>query len=182
MIAPLVLALGGCDALDPVGGGGTFSLEQYFEGAEAWTWRDDGDTGDVDDAAVLRGELDEDGTLEVRRGARFDDGEPVGWLRWDLAATDLVLDSWAWGDAGSDAATILARAGGQSGDVVTNLQGTCVGTSAPDLATSYGTFRESLASDCRGTAAPDGAWWFAPGFGPVRVETEVIVLDLVAPR
>lgn len=178
----LILALAACEGTDPVGGGGTFSLAQYFDGAAAWTWRDDGETGDVDDSRVLRGEIDEEGTIEVRRGARFADGEPVGWLRFLMGTTDLVLDSWEWGDAGSSSATILARGGAQSGDIVTNLEGSCVATAADDVETSYGTFPEALASDCRGTPAPDGAWWFAPGFGPVHVETEVITLDLVAPR
>lgn len=177
-----IFGLAACGDADPVGGGGTFSLGQYFEGVTAWTWRDDGGADDVDDASVLRGEMDEDGRIEVRRGARYADGVPVGWMKWDLGTVDLVLDSWAWGDESSGSATILARGGGQSGDVIANLEGSCIATAAPDLETSYGTFGESLQSDCSGTNAPDGAWWFAPGFGPVRVETATVTLDLVAPR
>lgn len=178
----LVLVLAGCGDADPLGGGGTFSLAQYFDGATAWTWRDDGDTGDVDDSEVLRGEIDEEGTIEVRRGSRYADGVPVGRLSFLLDTSDMVLASWEWGDAGSGSATILARGGGTSGDVIANVEGSCLATASPDRETSYGTFGETLRSDCTGTNLPDGAWWFAPGFGPVRVETEVITLDLVAPR
>lgn len=181
-MAGAAVLLIGCEGLDSAAGGGAFSLDQYFEGATAWTWRDELDTGEVDDATVLRGELDEEGSVAVRRGARYADGVAVGVLRWDLSAADLVLSSWAWGDADDDAATIFAREGGASGDTVTNLKGSCVAEAVDELETRYGTFDRALASTCTGTAAPEGTWWFAPGYGLVRVETDVITLDLVAPR
>ncbi len=181
-LSPALVLLAGCDDAAAAAGGGTFVVADYFADADVWTWRDDGDTGDVVDAEVLRGEMDEDGTLEVRRGPRFSDGEPVGELRWDLTATDLVLDRWEWGDAGDKEATIFARDGALTGDTVSNLDGACVAEAVDVLQTSYGTFDHALLSTCDGTAAPSGKWWFAKGFGVVRVETETILLDFVAPR
>lgn len=173
--------LSGCEGLDSAGGGGAFDIDQYFEGTASWTFRDDGDTGDVDDSQVLRGQLDEDGTMEVRRGTRYAEGEKVGSFRWDLTATDLVLSGWSWGSEGSDTATFFARGGAHSGDSVGNLQGDCVAESVADVSTHYGTFDHALASTCVDTPAPSGTWWFAPGFGLVRLESDIVTLDLVAP-
>ncbi len=181
LAAGLVLLVA-CDDAATAEGGGAFVVADYFEGAEVWTWRDDGDTGDVVDADVLRGEMDDDGTLKVRRGPRFADGEPVGELQWGLTATDLVLESWEWGEADNGDTTIFARDGALTGDIVSNLEGACVAEAVDVLQTSYGIFDHALLSTCDGTAAPSGKWWFAKGFGVVRVETDTILLDFVAPR
>lgn len=164
------------------GEGGAFVTAEYFVGVDSWTWRDDGDTGIVDDATVLRGEMDEEGNVSVRRGARFVDADEVGVLDWDLTATDLVLTSWSWLGDGSGSSTIFARNAGLSGDIVTNLQGSCVSESISDFATSYGTFDYALHATCDGTPAPSGEYWFAKGFGLIRAQADPIVLDLVAPR
>ncbi|MBM4368951.1 MAG: hypothetical protein FJ102_22235, partial [Deltaproteobacteria bacterium] len=73
MVALVLLA---CDDPAATGVGGinssTFLAPDL---AVAWTWRDDGDTGVVlDDESLLRGRLDEDGRVEVRRGARYASG------------------------------------------------------------------------------------------------------------
>lgn len=178
----LGIGLVSCDAGAEGGEGGAFVIAEYFVGVDSWTWRDDGDTGIVDDATVLRGEMDEEGTVSVRRGARYVDGDDVGELNWDLTATDLILTSWSWLDDGSGSATIFARNAGLSGDIVTNLQGACVSESISDFVTSYGTFDYALHAICDGTPAPKGEYWFAKGFGLVRAQADPIVLDLVAPR
>ncbi|GDX83533.1 hypothetical protein LBMAG42_53440 [Deltaproteobacteria bacterium] len=178
----LGFGLAACDPDAAAGEGGAFVIAEYFTGVDSWTWRDDGDTGIVDDSTVLRGEMDEEGTVSVRRGARYVDGDEVGELRWDLTATDLILSSWAWLDDSSGSSTIFARNAGLSGDIVTNLQGACVSESISDFETSYGTFDYALHAICDGTPAPSGEYWFAKGFGLVRAQADPIVLDLVAPR
>ncbi len=180
--AAVFLGLVGCDAAGAAGVGGAFVTANYFLETEAWTWRDDGDTGSVDDATVLRGELSEEGEVEVRRGSRFVDGDAVGGFVWDLTATDLLLTSWDWSGEGSGSSTIFARNGGRSGDVVTNLQGSCVTDIVSDFATSYGVFDFVLRATCDGTPAPSGEYWFAEGFGLVSANADPIVMDLVAPR
>ena len=178
----LALLLVGCDGAATSGAGGAFDIAQYFDGAEAWTWRDDGDTGDVDDATVLRAERDADDVITVKRGARFANGDKMGTFTFDLGATDLVLGAWTWDGEGDLDATILAREGALPGDIVTNLKGSCVADSVTDLVTHYGTFDYALRSVCEGTPAPAGTYWFAKGFGLVKADTDRFTLDLVAPR
>lgn len=185
----LALLAAACDEDPNAGGGGAFAISEYFAGATAWTWRDpsgDADSGDtavtLDDAALLRAEMGDDGVMEVRRGARFADGTKVGSLTWDPVATDLVLAAWSWGSDGSGDSTFLARNGGLPGETVANLQGSCVADTADGLETYYGTFEYALVCTCTGTHSPDGSYWFAKGFGLVKADTTEFSLDLVAPR
>ncbi len=150
--------------------------------ADAWTWRDDGDTGVVpDDEALVRGRMDGDGVVEVRRGARYAAGSVVGLFTWDIEADDIVLSSWQWGDEGSDTPTVLAVGGSDDGDVASNGEGACTPQRYDSVSTTYGEFSDVLACVCVSTPAPDGTYWFAEDFGLVKTETGPFKLDLVAP-
>ena len=172
----------GCEVDAAAGPGGVVQASDYLEGVSSATWRESEDTGDLDDAAVLRGVVDEAGAMEIRRGQRFADGEPVGSLAFSPDGEDLVLSAWSWGAEGSDEPTYLARDGSFPGDTIESGDGACLLESSQGLETYFGTFDFAISSTCEGAAAPDGVYWFAPGVGLVKAETTVFFLDLVSPH
>lgn len=180
MVVALVLL--GCD--DPAGTGTGGIVASTFIAPDlvnAWTWRDDGDTGLVLDEALVRGRMDEDGRVEVRRGARYSAGTEVGAFVWDIVAADIILASWAWGSEGSSTPTVMALANSSDGEMASNGAGACTPQRYETVSTTYGTFPDALACVCVGAPAPDGTYWFAENFSMVKAETSVFTLDLVAP-
>ncbi len=178
----VALALLGCDDPAAAGSGGIFA-DNFIapDVVSAWTWRDDGDTGVVVDENVVRGRMDDDGRVDVRRGARYSSGTEVGVFVWDIAASDIILSSWAWGDEGSGTPTVMALADSDDGDMASNGTGACTPQRYEWVTTTYGTFPDALACVCVGAPAPDGTYWFAENFSMVKAETSVFTLDLVAP-
>ena len=170
-----LLACGGGGGLpgNAVGasGYGTLSAES------AWTWREElpADTGvslDVDESGLIHGRF-VDGAIELRRGSRWADATTVGEIR--LAAPEgggLVLDGWSFDEA-------------TGGGALLSLEDPETGVDTPDCGivtdlevdTFYGVFQRTLISDCGGK----GEWVFEYGVGLIQVETEGLVLDLVAP-
>lgn len=184
-VRPAILALAvamACDEVAPAGPGGAVVASDYLDGVESATWRDNEDTGDLDDATVLRGQLNDAGVMEVRRGKRFVEGEPVGSFAFSSEGEDLTLSAWTWGGEGSDEPTFLARASSLPGDKIENGAGSCTLESSEGLETYFGTFDFAISSTCEGAPAPDGVYWFAPGVGLVKADTTVFFLDLVSPH
>lgn len=179
--ALLLFALA-CEEVAPAGPGGAVVASDYLEGVESATWRDNEDTGDLDDTTVLRGEVDDAGVMEVRRGKRFVEGEPVGSLTFSSEGEDLVLAAWSWGSDTSAEPTYLARNSSLPGDKIDNGEGSCTLESSEGLETYFGTFDYAISSTCEGAPAPDGVYWFAPGVGLVKADTTAFYLDLVAPH
>jgi hypothetical protein len=171
-----------CDEVAKAGPGGVVQASDYLDGVERATWRDNEDTGDLDDSRVLRGETDAEGRMEIRRGQRFADGTAEGSLTWGQEGEDIVLAAWTWGDEGGTEATVLTRDGSIPGDVVDNGEGRCTVASEEGLETYYGRFDYAISSTCEGAAAPDGVYWFAQGVGLVKADTSVFFLDFVSPN
>ncbi len=177
-----LLFAAGCDGIPLGGAGGVVSASDYLEGVESATWRDNEDTGDLDDTTVLRGVVDDEGVMEVRRGKRFVEGEAVGSFTFSPEGEDLVLAAWSWGSDGSDKPTYFSRDGSLPGEEVKQDEGSCLLESTEALETYFGTFDFAISSTCEGAPAPDGVYWFAPGVGLVKADTTVFFLDLVAPH
>lgn len=182
LAAGLVLGgVAGCDEVAAAGPGGAVVAGDFLDGVESATWRDHDDTGDLDDTTVIRGVVNEEGTMELRRGRRFVEGTPVGSFAFAPDGNDLVLEAWSWGDDGSEEPTYLARDSSIPGDRIENGEGSCLLESAEGLETYFGTFDYAISSTCEGASAPDGVYWFAPGVGLVKADTSVFYLDLVSP-
>ena len=160
--------LEGCDEVAAAGPGGAVVAGDFLDGVESAT-------------TVIRGVVNEEGTMELRRGRRFVEGTPVGSFAFAPDGNDLVLEAWSWGEDGSGEPTYLARDSSIPGDRIENGEGSCLLESAEGLETYFGTFDYAISSTCEGAAAPDGVYWFAPGVGLVKADTSVFFLDLVSP-
>ena len=146
----------------------------------AWTWRDDKKQDDPDEERLIRGRMEEDGTLRLRRGARWADAADIASLRFDNS-DGLSLIAWDFGpsvgegDKPLTAATVhpssRTEAGGWS----------CVADVGVTDETFYATFTDTVQVDCTGPGLP-GVWTFARDLGLVHfLGRDGLEMDLVAP-
>ncbi|MCB9762125.1 MAG: hypothetical protein H6739_20055 [Alphaproteobacteria bacterium] len=168
-----------------VGEGGrnnnTRDLEAWYALTEgqAWTYRDDGEDADPDEAELLHARHVGDGEVELRRGARWTDGEVEGRLTWD-DSDGLALVDWELGAlTGSGDYPVLER-DSSGGDEVGQGGWTCRIETLQEIETFYGVFREGVVAECTGVALT-GTYAFGKDVGLVAFEGGGLRLDLVAP-
>ncbi|MCK6520979.1 hypothetical protein L6R49_05985 [Myxococcota bacterium] len=145
-----------------------------------WTWRDDVSTDELpDEAELLRGRYVGEGVIEIRRGERFADAEPWGFLEFDTSE-GLALVAWELGEVTGEGRTPLS--GDRILDDQLNVSGRaqCVGQTYMTHDTFYATYDAAVRFDCAGGGLP-GVYIFSKGVGLVALRTNSVTLDLVAP-
>ena len=176
-----IAALWGCD------GGSTDTSDVLItsdysglvDGA-SWTWRDDVSTDELPaEEALLRGRYVGEGLIEIRRGERFADAEPWGFLEFDVSA-GLALVAWELGDVVGEGRTPLSEERIVDEQLVVAGRAQCVGQTFMTHDTFYATFDAAVRFDCAGGGLP-GVYVFAKTVGPVAIRTNSVTLDLVAP-
>ncbi len=178
---PLLLGLLACgDGAQGVGGDQALDAYLGFDGAGAWTWRDDGLATDPDEATLLHGRETAAG-IELRRGSRWADAAPAGAL--GLVVDDgLTLAGWSLGGGEGGGDRPMAPGVVEDGVRVQDGDWSCVTTLEAEVETFYAVFDRTLVLDCRGGSGfPAGTWTFARDIGLVHVASDDVVLDLVAP-
>lgn len=140
--------------------------------AASWIYRDD-DSEEAPEEGTLLHAQEDDGTVSLRRGARWADGEPTGHLEWDTR-DGLSLISWQLpsGAAGSGDLHLTATLLTQPEDCALTLP-------EDGFSTYHGTYEAVLVYDCDDVLP--GRYVFAEGVGLVWIETDTDTLDLVAP-
>jgi len=149
-----------------------------LNGDNAWTWRDDGDTGEPDPDELLKAQLD-DGVMDIRRGSRWVDGRKEGILEW---STDggLYLERWDInGEYGEGPLPFLVD-GTSWGSAVAEGDWLCSNEKSTSAETWYAVFPDAVVFTCKGESGLGGTWTFAQGYGLVAVDADSILLDLVA--
>lgn len=176
MTLPLLALLLGCGQQQPLSPKdeeqGTIAAYHGLGEAASWIYRDD-DSEETPDEERLLHALDEDGTVSLRRGSRWADGAPVGYLEW---GTDdgLHLLSWALpsGTSGAGLLHLTTPLLTQPADCALTLP-------EEGLSTFHGTYEDVLVYDCDDVLP--GRYAFAAGIGLVWMATDTDILDLVAP-
>ena len=177
---PLLLALA-CGKDDAATGQAVFDLTEYsgLDADGSWVYRDDGSDELPDEATLLRARDQGGGTVELRRGYRWADADPVGEVVWDtsdgLTLTGLHLLPVAW--TGSMRLADLEPA---NGDQQVRGGSHCVTDDTQVVSTYYADYDDVLVFDCTGDGLP-GTYAFANGVGLVRAELDGLTVDLVAP-
>ena len=184
----------------------TGSLIGEWHGLEeesAWTFRDDaiGDEAPEPEELVLARYAGE-GQMELRRGERWADADPIGSLSFEL--TDgLTLIGWEVDGASGEGIYPVYEGEPTPGATVSNGSWSCEVDLNEDVETFYGIFPASMRVGCTiggiglddgssgdtgsseavygVTGTPAGYWSFAPGIGLVRVQSADFDLNLVAP-
>lgn len=150
----------------------------------SWIYRDSGwnmeDPDYLDENSLLRAEHVGEGRVEFRRGLRWADGTPYGFLQFDM--TDgFALTEWNIQGTSGDGWYPFS---GSSIDVNTPSSGdwSCTATEPVDpVATYYASFEQAYVFDCTGGGL-EGQWVFAYDFGLVHyMSLDGMGLDLVAP-
>lgn len=156
--------------IDPEAAG--ISEYHALEEGASWIYRDDQGDSEPDEESLLRAQLSGD-TVELRRGARWADAEPVGALSW--AWDDgLTLTGWSLpsGDAGDDAVFV-------SGEIIEFAEGCAYTVPEEGWPTYHGTFEAAVVFTCTEPLAVELA--FGLGAGLIWLQTDDDTLDLVAP-
>ncbi len=182
LLAGLGAALAGCGGGETPGGDATLDLAAYvpLDGSRTWTWRDDGGEDAPADEALVRGRVDADGAIELRRGLVWSDGAAAGTIRLALDA-GLVLEELAVGEAAVEGPVRLADALPEDGDRNIAHGWTCATALGVEVDTFYALYDDALRFDCEDGGGAAWSFGFGAGAGPVRVEGPGLVLDLVAP-
>lgn len=147
----------------------------------AWVYRDDMDTGDVDEERLLRTQYMGEGVVEFRRGTRWADAYTVGEIVWDLSE-GLTLSSWSVFTVGSGD-YLVSDFNPELGEVYSDGEWSCtVDRPAEGVSTWYGVFEDTFAFDCEGGQILAGRYVFARDVGLVRLTLpDGGGLNLVAP-
>jgi len=178
----LLLALVGCgdDLPAPPGEEGAVPIASYhgLGGDNAWTWRDDGDTGEPDADELLKAQLDGD-VMDIRRGSRWVDGRSEGTLEWSTQG-GLFLESWDINGEYGEGPLPFLLDGTSWGVAVGEGDWLCSNAQSTDLATWYAVFPDAVVFTCKGESGLGGTWAFARGYGLVAVDADSLQLDLVA--
>lgn len=179
LVAPCLLACGE-DLPPPPGQEGEVPLDSYHGLSEenSWTWRDDGDTGEPESERLLKARYEE-GVMDIRRGSRWVDGRPEGELEWSTEG-GLFLVGWDLGGARGSDELPLAVDGTVWGGTVSAEDWSCTNRFSDDLQTWYAVFDDAVIFDCTGGNGVPGQWAFARGLGLVKLEGEIITLDMVS--
>jgi hypothetical protein len=174
---------------EPLAEGEVYLVEHKgFDPGAAWTWHDDAarigvpvdEQPELDEEALLHGQVASEGQIELRRGARFADGAEAGHLTFQAESPDLVLTSWSLGEAEGSGQLKLGDAIVGEGDRHASGDFVCTSSTTSDQDTFYALFEDVLIFDCTGPG-PAARWAFAREIGLVSVSGEGILLDLVAP-
>jgi hypothetical protein len=176
-----VAALWGCDggATGTSDGLITADYSGLVDGA-SWTWRDDVSTDELPaEEELLRGRYVGEGLIEIRRGERFADAEPWGFLEFDVS-DGLALVAWELGEVVGEGRTPLSEDRIVDEQLVVAGRAQCVGQTFMTHDTFYATFDAAVRFDCAGGGLP-GVYIFAKSVGPVSIRTNAVTLDLVAP-
>ncbi len=180
LAALLALSACGGDLPPPPGQEGALPIASYhgLNSENSWTWRDDGDTGEPEAERLLKARY-EGGLMDIRRGSRWVDGRPEGTLEW---STDggLYLVAWDIGGRRGSAELPLAVDGVAWGDTVVAEDWACTNSYADNLETWYAIFNDAVVFDCTGGNGISGRWAFARGEGLVRLDGDILTLDLVS--
>lgn len=184
-LLPLALAaglgVGGCDGGSTGTSDGLITADYngLVDGA-SWTWRDDVSTDELPaEEALLRGRYVGEGIIEIRRGARFPDAEPWGFLEFDVSE-GLALVAWELGDVVGEGRTPLSEDRIVDEQLIVAGRAQCVGQTFMTHDTFYATFDAAVRFDCAGGGLP-GVYVFAKTVGLVSLRTNNVTLDLVAP-
>lgn len=155
------------------------------EGA-SWTYRDDGadfDTGTSppDDASLILAHHVGNGFVELRRGVRWVEAEPLGHLEFSVTEQALQLISWELPTGSGSGNYLLSDELPDEGEVFTSEDWSCTVYRPEYLWTYYGYYDDVVILDCTGGGL-SGYYAFGKGAGLIRFEgTEGYSLDLVAP-
>jgi hypothetical protein len=174
-------ALWGCDggAMGTSDGLITADYNGLVDGA-SWTWRDDVSAEELPaEEALLRGRYVGEGIIEIRRGERFADAEPWGFLEFDTSE-GLALVAWELGEVVGEGRTPLSDDRIVDEQLVVSGRAQCVGQTFMTHDTFYATFDAAVRFDCAGGGLP-GVYIFAKTVGLVSLRTNSVTLDLVAP-
>lgn len=176
-----LLTLWGCDggATGSSDGLITADYSGLVDGA-TWTWRDDVSTDELPaEEELLRGRYVGEGVIELRRGERFADAEPWGFLEFDTSE-GLALTAWELGEVSGEGRTPLSEERILDDQLVVAGRAQCVGQTFMTHDTFYATFDAAVRFDCAGGGLP-GVYVFAKSVGLVSLRTSSVTLDLVAP-
>ena len=177
----LLLACG--DGMNNPGSSGSSLLIVDYDGMveeNTWVYRDDGDTGMVDESTLLQSKVVSEGVVEFRRGARWADAAPVGDMVWDLSS-GLALTSWSLFGGGSGN-YLLSDFDPEAGEVYSDGSWSCAVSIPSEQSTWYGTFQDVITVSCEDGGVLEGRYVFARDVGLVRLElTSGQGLNLVAP-
>jgi len=187
----LLVLLMGCgeegDGMFPSSSGDVVLSEDYdgLIADSSWTYRDlqngEGDTGGLDEDALLQARYLGDGIVEFRQGSRWADAVVVGSLEWKSRA-GLNLASWDFGGNIQGKGTFpLTDETPEAGESVSQDGWSCE-TLKPELYdTWYGSFEDVYSFECSG-AGPSGVYVFARDIGLIALQMDAgLEFDLVAP-
>lgn len=143
-----------------------------LEDGASWIYRDDGADTEPEESSLLRAQLSSD-TIELRRGARWADADPVGHLSWSWD-DGLTLTGWSLPSGTEGASEVLV-----SGEIIEFAEGCEYFIPEEGWPTYHGTFEDAVVFSCTEPLAVELA--FGLGVGLVWLQTDDDTLDLVAP-
>jgi len=149
----------------------------------AWTYRDDanGDSeGLPDDDELVLAQVVEGGEIGLRRGSRWADAVPLGWMVWDVE-DGLALEAFSYGELEGSQSHRFAQDSPLVNTEVTDGEWSCETERLATFETWYGEYEHILKITCNGSEVLGGNWFFAKNIGLIRVQGEAFDLDLVAP-
>ena len=114
----------------------------------AWTYRDDAITDEAPEPAELvLARYNGDGQMELRRGERWADADPIGSLVFDLN-NGLSLVSWNVDGASGEGNFPVYEGEPTNQSAVSNGSWTCQAAMNEDVETFYGIFPSSMRIGC----------------------------------
>ncbi len=153
-----------------------------LDDGRAWTYRDDalGDSeGLPEDTELVLAHV-VDGGVDLRRGSRWADALPLGWMVWDVGS-GLVLEGFSFEELEEVEPHRFAQESPLVDSETNDGDWQCSTERLSEFETWYGKYEHILQISCSGSDVLSGQWFFAKNIGLIRMQGEAFDLDLVAP-